>query len=376
MQNPFDICHLTTVHSRNDIRIRVKQVLSLSKMLDTEVCLFVQDGLGDETDPTANVRVFDTGKPFGRRLLRMTVGAFRMWRALRAVRPRVVHFHDPELIPVGLGLKLIGTKVIYDVHEDLPRQIMSKSWLPGIFRRPTAWAMEFVEWAAARSFDAIVTATPKIAERFPHEKTVVVQNFPLLEELIVSNPTPLDKRSPAFAYVGGITIARGAQEMIEAFGLVPKRLGCRLELAGKFIPRRLMEDLKKTTGWNRVRFHGWTTRTEVAKILGEVRGGLVLYHPLQNHIDAQPNKMFEYMAARLPVIASDFPLWREIVEGAQCGLLVNPLEPHKISGALQWILDHPEEANEMGKRGRRAVEKIYNWEKEKKKLLALYEDLK
>jgi glycosyltransferase involved in cell wall biosynthesis len=85
--------------------------------------------------------------------------------------------------------------------------------------------------------------------------------------------------------------------------------------------------------------------------------------------------MFEYMSAGLPVIASNFPLWKEIVEGNKCGICVDPMDPKAIASAIQWMIDHPEEAEEMGKNGRRAVETKYNWANESKKLVGLYQRL-
>jgi glycosyltransferase involved in cell wall biosynthesis len=368
------ITHLTTVHTRTDTRIRVKQTASLAAETGDQVGLFVQDGQGGEKDTTTGLEVVDTGPRLSSRSLRMSLGAWRMWRAVRRARPKVAHFHDPELIPVGLLLKLSGVKVVYDVHEDVPRQILGKFWIPVVFRKTVAWAMEAVEWIAGRCFDAIVPATSKIANRFPVDKTVVVQNFPLLKELVAPEWIPYDQRPRHFAYVGGITRARGAKEMVSAIG----KLSCGdavLRLAGAFTPQALQAEVETLEGWNRVDFLGWADRKQVAELLGNVRAGLVVLHPTERYPDAYPVKMFEYMAAGLPVIASDFALWRQIVDGAGCGILVHPQDPDAIANAMQWMLDHPDEAEAMGRRGRAAVEENYNWEREAEKLIGLYKEL-
>ena len=99
----------------------------------------------------------------------------------------------------------------------------------------------------------------------------------------------------------------------------------------------------------------------------------VLFHPAKNHVDACPNKLFEYMTARIPVIASDFPQWREMIEGVGCGLVVNPLVPIAIAEAIRWLLTHSEQAEAMGQRGRDAVLSSYRWECEADKLLGIYQ---
>lgn len=368
------LIHFTTVHPRGDTRIRVKETASLAEGMGAGVALYVQDGKGPERDEVSGVEVVDTGLPPRGRARRMVVGAWRMYRAVRSARPRVAHFHDPELIPVGLALKLSGIKVVYDVHEDLPRQILGKHWISLWLRRPVAGAAEAFEWLAGRAFAGVVAATPTIARRFPDHKTVTVQNFPILAELVAPDPVPYGQRPPHFAYVGGITGIRGSREMVAATGRMDDP-ACRLQLAGGFSPATHGDELAGLPGWHRVEFHGWASRPEVAAILGNVRAGLVVLHPTKNYPDAYPVKMFEYMAAGLPVIASDFPLWREIVDGAGCGLLVDPQDPAAIAQAMEWLLAHPEEAEAMGRRGREAVERQYNWAPEAEKLLALYERL-
>ena len=365
------IAHLTTVHSRTDTRIRLKQVATLSRGLNAAVHVYVQDGLGDETDAGGPL-IVDTGPPVTNRLARMTVGAWRMYRAVRRTRPTVAHFHDPELIPVGLLLKLSGTKVVYDVHEDLPRQIASKDWIPAWLRPPIAAAAATIEWIGGRVFDAIVPATPAIAEHFPPSKIALVQNFPLPDELLEASPTPYASRPPHVAYVGGIGVLRGLMEMIQALPLIDRE-EARLCMAGAFHHEANRIQAEALPGWSRVNFVGWADRMAVAELLGQTRAGLVLFHPAPNHTSAQPNKLFEYMAAGLPLIASDFPLWRQIVDGVGCGLLVDPLDPAAIADAIQWVLDNPEEAQAMGERGRLAIQERYNWTIEGAKLIELYE---
>lgn len=365
------VFHFTTVHPRTDTRIRIKEVATLARTCDADVRLYVQDGLGDERGD--GFRIVDTGpRPQGR-LRRMTLGAFRMYRAIHRTRPDVAHFHDPELLPWAFLLQISGIKVVYDVHEDVAATVLSKDYLPGYLRRPLAWSIRFVERLARRLFSAIVAATPAIGRNFG-DKPVLVQNFPLLNELTFISSVPYRERPPYFAYIGGITGIRSASEMVEAIGHLTDS-DVRLHMGGSFSPKSLEKKVTALNGWSRVKFHGWVDRRKVRQILSSVRAGLVLFHPVPNHIRAQPNKLFEYMAAGLPVIASDFPLWREIVEGAECGLLVDPQDPQAIAEAMQWILDNPDEAAEMGRRGRAAVEERYNWEAESEKLVALYRHL-
>lgn len=373
----INIAHLTNVHPRSDIRIRIKEVESLATTLDEPVILLVQDGKGEAVEAGGKIRIIDTGPVPGGRLARMSLGVIRMWRAVSALQPKVVHFHDPELMVAGFALKLSGYRVVYDVHEDVPRQVLTKYWLPAMARRPLSWILSAMEWLAAQVFDAIVPATPKIAERFPARNTTVVQNFPLLSELVTRDGTPYGKRPPHFAYIGGITRIRGILEMVDAMKHMAAKQGKdpRLHIAGTFQPGELQAETEASAGWRQVDFHGWVDRPQVAKILGDVLAGLVTFLPAPNHMDAYPNKIFEYMSAGLPVIVSDFPLWRRIVDDSGCGLPVDPLDPAAIAAAMQWILDHPAEAEAMGQRGRRAVEKYYNWETEAGKLATLYKKL-
>ena len=369
------ILHLTTVHPRYDTRILIKEARTLASNLPHKVFLMVADGKGNLAEEQGGVSIHDIGRPGGGRLGRVFIGSWRAFFAIRRLRPTIVHFHDPELIPLGMLLKAIGYKVIYDVHEDVPRQIFSKIYIPKIIRYPASFAMAALEWFCARMCTAIVPATPVYADRFPAKKTVVVHNFPIGTELVVQNPTLYEQRTPSFAYLGGIETIRGAVEMIRAFECLGDIPGARLELAGEFNPPSLEDALRALPGWTSVHYHGQVGRSQVAQILSKARAGLVVLHPEPTHFESYPIKMFEYMSAGLPVIASDFPVWRRIIDGAGCGVLVDPLNPRSIADAMRMILEHPAEAEAMGQRGRQAVERAYNWDTEATKMVGLYNKL-
>jgi glycosyltransferase involved in cell wall biosynthesis len=297
------------------------------------------------------------------------------WKAVR-LNSSLYHFHDPELIPAGLLLRMLGKKVIYDVHEDVPRHILSKAYLPRWQRRPLACLAELVESIACGYFSGLITVTPTIAERLRRyqPKTILVRNFPRLEEFPPSS-RPWSERPPAVAFVGGIRAERGIREMVHAIGLVPSSLNPRLLLARDKFPKELHDEVATDPGWSRTDDRGSLGRPEIAGLLREARAGLLLFHPQPNNLPSMPHKLFEYMAAGIPVIASDFPVWREIVHKHRCGLLVDPLDPAAIARAIEFILKQPAEAEQMGLNGRLAAELSYSWQNEEQTLFRLYDSL-
>jgi len=273
-----------------------------------------------------------------------------------------------------LKLKQQGKKVIFDAHEDFPMQILNKHYLPRVLRIPISKAAEGFEKWASKKLDAVVTATPYIRDKFKQFKSTVVDinNFPIMNEL---SEDANQKRSSntQLCYVGGLSEARGVREMIRALEYIDSDV--RLNIAGKFNERELQSQLSALAAWSRVDMLGFLDRVGVKKTYQQSFAGLVVLHPIPNYLDALPVKMFEYMCAGLPVIASDFKLWREIIQDAECGICVDPLSPKQIADAANFLHNNPDIAEQMGRNGRKAVVDKYNWNIEKEKLIQLYEKL-
>jgi len=183
---------------------------------------------------------------------------------------------------------------------------------------------------------------------------------------------PAPARERAVCYVGGIFRTRGALQMVRAVAKVP---GLKLLLCGTFEDAAIEHELRAEPGWANVEYLGVVGRAEVREVMARSQAGLVTLLPLPSYLDALPIKMFEYMSASLPVVASDFALWRDIVERHACGLCVDPADPAAIAAALRQLLDDPEGAQRMGRAGREAVTAHYHWPVAEQRLLGLYRDL-
>ena len=358
---------ITSVHGRYDVRVFLKQCRSLASS-GHKVSLVVQDGKGYEN--REGVEILDLGKPPVSRLRRILYSPWRMYRFLRKSNAEVIHLHDPELLPVGFLLKKNNKRVIYDSHEDYPRQILSKHWIAPPLRRTISFIFEQFENFVVKKLDAVVCATPFISKRFQdiNPKSIDVNNFPFLKEFL-----PLyyqqEKFSRQICYIGAMTRERGITELIEALDILQD---VTLIMCGPFESESYANQLKAMPGWKFVNYRGIVGRDVVAEIMSSSAVGVVTYLPSPNHIDSQPNKMFEYMSAGIPLIASHFPLWKNIVEKNNCGLCVNPSSPSEIADAIETMLSDQTLCLKMGRSGRNAVDTCYNWENEYSKLLDLY----
>jgi glycosyltransferase involved in cell wall biosynthesis len=266
---------------------------------------------------------------------------------------------------LALLLKNRRCKVIYDVHEDVPADIHSKRWIWSWLRPLVSRGMELAERGAAGRFDAIVAATPAIADRFRTygADVTLVRNTVRLDEFI--EPTASTKRRRQAVYVGRTSFDRGLVEMVEACSAV--RLP--LVLAGT-IGCEEEAWLRKSSA--DVSYRGRLGRAEIVTLLNESLIGLNLLLPEPNYLLSLPTKLFEYMAAGLPVITSDLPTSKEIVEAAGCGFVVSLGDRKSLLDCLSRLADDPQWAIELGLAGRAAVASNFNWQHDAGELSKLY----
>ena len=361
------VCHLTSAHPRYDTRIFLKESRSLANH-GLNVSIVVADGLGDEYKD--GVHLYDIGKKSNKRLNRFTKTTKLIYHKAIKLDADIYHFHDPELMFFAYLLKLRGKKVIYDVHEDLPRQLLSKPYLNKTFGYVLSYFIEKIENYFAKRFSHIITATPHIRQRFLklNDNTTDINNYPLKKELHDSSSK---NRKNQICFIGGISEIRGIESLIKAC----EKINGILVLAGSFNSSVFEKRMRSLKGWQNVDYRGFVNRQEAKKILSESRAGIVTFLAEPNHINAQPNKMFEYMSAQLPVICSNFELWRSIIELNNCGFCIDPDDPNAIADKINVLLEDDNKVNKLGDNGRQAVLSKYNWSIQESKLLKLYKKL-
>jgi glycosyltransferase involved in cell wall biosynthesis len=302
------------------------------------------------------------------RLLRVMLSPLLFYIYALRQKACLYHLHDPELLPAGFLLKISGRKVLYDAHENTPMQLQEKYYLPPFFRKLLSRLVRLFEDLAARFFDGVVAATSGVKDDYPRgvqNKIILLRNYPDIREFSDLTAALTER---AVCYVGALTRSRGLETMVDS---LPHH-GARLELAGYAYPSNLLEQVGEGVDKSRIHYHGVTDRKGVGEIFRNSSAGLVVLPDNRRHSLALPIKMFEYMAAGLPVIASNIPLWREIVEGHECGLCIEPDNPALLGETIEKLLNDEALRRRMGENGRKAVAQMYNWKNEEHVLFDLY----
>lgn len=379
MSNSLDkeqvkICILTSAHSSFDERIFHKEAKTLVKA-GYGVVLIARHNKKEETVDGVRIVPLPTPK---NRFERMTKVVWKLFRLALKEKASVYHFHDPELIPVGMALKLLGKKAIYDVHELVFLSIEDKAWLGSKFlRKACQLAYLFMERISVRIFDHLILAEDDYENYYKRThkgfcKYTIIRNYPILS-LIKNAPflAHADKRKSVIIYAGGLAKVRGIKEIIQAMEFVKDK--ARLWLLGEWESEKFRKDCEALEGWKYTKYLGFVPLSKVYEYIKVADIGVSILYPIENYITSLPVKAFEYMACSLPMVMSDFPYWQETFE--KCALFADPYNPKDIADKILYLLDNPDEAKRLGDKGRQLTEEKYNWEAESKKLVGLYEEL-
>ena len=364
------ICHVSPLHSRYDTRIFLKQSVFTAK-LDHEVNYIVSDGLLSEKIYNVNIINVDIKRSF---ISRVIITHSKLLFIIVRTKPNVVHFHDPEMLLVGWILRFFGYKVIYDMHEDFPKQILGKEYIQKNLRDIISKLASLIENVTLIFYSGITSATTSIHNNnLKYKNTLFLPNYPILGELGNGYFTSEIKNQVCF--IGGITAKRGVLEVIQSLEILSE-YNIRLQLAGKFSTVELYEKAKSLNGWKFVDYYNEVNRETVAKIMSECIAGIVTFLPAPNHINSQPNKMYEYMSAGLPVICSNFELWESTVLENECGLCVNPYNPNEIANAIKYLLLNKDVRNKMSTNAKNIIQNNFNWDAHFKNLISFYKKIK
>ena len=307
----------------------------------------------------------------GSRLARMSFAVGRTFRLALAARADLYHFHDPELIPAGLLLRFLGKQVIYDIHEDNFTAIREREYLPSWLRGLVARTFALAETGASRYFHLIL-AERYYAERFPRGTTILnYARFPELDETALAQRPRAE--NPRLIYTGNVKEYRGARCHAQLLQHLPN---AEVFLVGR-CDKDLAVDLQRTVDSTRLHFEGVGTYVPHERIVDYYlreywTAGLALFPPSQHTSRKELTKIFEYMAYGIPVLCSNFPNLREIVEDAKCGLCVDSNNGAEAAEAVRYLWEHPDQVRQMGENGRESARTTYNWDTQAEKLLDFY----
>lgn len=371
--NKSHVLLITTVHPRTDTRVFSRVAPFLASDPEISLSVVVADGQGAEDRGTFVIE--DIGSPGRGRLGRMTTGLILAAREILRRRPHILHLVDPELLLLAPLARSIGIAVVYEAHEDLAADVRDKHWLPVVARPAVSVFAARTLRILLRWTDGLVANTPSIARSLHAFDPVVIANYPVL------SATPADKRADrdtvlTCVYVGGITRIRGLTELVRAIELINQNRPAKLLLAGPVSPPAYLDELRTEPGWKRVEYIGSIPNSDVPALYARADIGCITFLPAPNHVDAQPNKMYEYMASGLPIVASDFPQWKTLIDSGPFGKTCDPTSPTSIADTVITIAEDARFARLCAERGPRATADHYNWASESRKLANLYVRLK
>lgn len=373
------VCHLISNHKMNDMRVFEKECKSLARN-GFDVTLI---GFGErESDKLIDgVRCISLHCPIKNELELLKKRNKLSLQAALEVDAEIYHLHEPELLSIGKKLKRKGKKVLFDSHEFYGWQLRDNVHKIKIIKTPP-FVMKAIgfcymqyEKRICKKIDAVIQVCTMNGEDYfanRCRRSVFIRNLPYATDYNRTSPVDFSQK-PMVAMIGYITKERGVTQLVKA----THQAEGTLLLAGAFFPKNYEPELRQMPEFKCVDFKGFLDKTGMFNLMNQANiGASTLLNVGQyDKIDTFPTKVYDYMSMELPVIISNTRYAQKMNEKYHFGICVNPENPEEISKAITWLMEHPVQALEMGKNGRKAIEEEFNWEKESEKLIAFYRSL-
>lgn len=365
------ICHVTSVHDTEDVRICKKECVSLAQNGNYDVCII---GPG-KSKGYKNVRIVGVGEKPVSRLKRMTYYAKHVINIALEQNADIYHLHDPELLRYVIKIKKAGKKVIFDSHENVLDSIEAKAYIPVLLRRIIKVYFRMLMNYVLRKVDAIIIVSPQmktIYEKY-NSNISLIPNFPIVQGG-ENEKTNVAKKRLFFA--GGISEQWCHKEIIKA---IDKIDGVEYYLFGSG-ENNYIDELKALSGWGKVHYGGKVPFEAVQTEMKKANIVMAILKPSNNTFNEEGTlgntKLFEAMENSKPIIATNFKLWKDILEKSNCGICVDPNDSKEIENVISYMLScSDQQLTEMGQNGFKIVKEKYNWDVCEKELYSIYRNI-
>lgn len=365
------VCHLSSVHTWNDIRIFKKELVSLAAFgFETHFVVPC-----DSDKQVSNIYIHAVKLPYNR-FKRIVFTTQEVYRKALEIDSDIYHIHDPELLPIGSRLLKKGKKVIFDSHEDVPADILDKEWIPFKFLRKLVSSLyDLYEKSTTKNFSAVISVSNNITNKFSCKNKFTIRNLPLLNSFQISESTTLSKsfnKPYKVVYAGGLTRVRNIKQLVQSAKYLPKE-EIQIHLFGEFDDELYKKECESLVEWENIYYHGFKESSEVYSFMENCSLGVILFKKIPNHEYAIPNKSYEYMAAGIPLLISDIDFWKSHFE--KNAFFVNPENPKEIANRIIEVFENPQKLLELSHENFKLVKNELNWEAESQKLINLYINL-
>lgn len=368
----------SSVHVWSDTRIFFKEVSTLSAS-DYSIDLYAVSDKKNNTEielpENVNLTIFSLGGKI-KRPQRWKI----LYKEALASNALYYHFHDPELLFLIPKIKKNKPtcKIIYDMHENFPKMLTTKEWIPRFIRIPTSKIAQNLEKKWLPMCDAVVFAESSYKNDYSYLniEQCDLLNYPTKQDKLTKEKSS----SYTFIYVGDLVEDRGLFEMLSLIKSLKLRghNKVQLKLIGPMqdqLKVKVTAFISENNLFDNVIVYGRLPYSQIWKHYANSNVGLCLLHPIPNYLNSLATKLFEYMAAGLPILATNIPDWVELISSTETGYTTNIDNVMEIANLAEIMMSNEKECEKFARNGRYFHENKFNWQSESEKLINLYDKL-